>query len=63
MYLCTCFYIVNFIMNLSSTDLAKRRSAGFISVKDMEGNDIYVNLDMIVNVVKKNQYCILNHST
>lgn len=56
-------------MNLTYADLAKRMSAGFISVNDMNGDDIYVNTDMIVNVVEKCEsknedenvkYCILN---
>lgn len=41
---------------------AKRTSPGFISVKDTESNEIFVNTGMIVNVVEINKggNCILN---
>lgn len=56
-------------MNDAYGEMAKRMSAGFISVKDMDGSDLFVNTDMIVNVVEKSEskdedndskYCILN---
>lgn len=68
-YFCTHNFKLDFAMNLLYADLAKRMSAGFISVKDMDGSDFFVNTDMIVNVVEKSErkggdeevkYCILN---
>lgn len=69
MYFCISFSQTQSIMNKAYDELAKRMSAGFISVNDMNGNDVFVNTDMIVNVVEKSEsknededvkYCVLN---
>lgn len=63
------FLKLNSVMNLTYANLAKRMSAGFISVNDKNGDVVFVNTDMIVNVVEKSEskggdeevkYCILN---
>lgn len=68
-YFCTHNFKLDFAMNLLYADLAKRMSAGFISVNDKNGDVVFVNTDMIVNVVEKSEskggdeevkYCILN---
>ena len=54
-------------MNEAYWEMAKRMSVRFISVKDTEGEEVFVNTDMIVNVVEKSESknedeksCILN---
>lgn len=47
-------------MNVSYAAMAKRMSAGFIPVKNENSEDVYVNTDMIVNIVGQGETCILN---